>query len=403
MEDIRGGNALAADTSDERGGDGAAAAIRQLARDFARRELYPLEQRLEEEDGLPEEVWQDLRAKAREIGLWGLTANKKYGGAGLDSLTAGGVLEELGKLPPAFAIIPPGVLGGSAGRMEEATPEQQEKYFMPTMRGEKTSAFGLTEPGGGSDVANIKTSARREGDHYLLNGEKHFISNGDKADFFIIFAKSGGEGSRHQGFTSFIVERGTPGFTVGPRQKMMGIRGAVQTQIFFDNAVVPAVNVLGKEGDAFYRAMESVTGGRLSFGASFTGQAVRAFEEAVSYARQRVTFGEPLLNRQALQFQFADLAVEIAASRGIWQTAARTHDAGQDARILASMAKLYASELAGRAADFLVQIYGGAGLMKGTIPERIYRDVRAFRIFEGASEIQRTIISRAIVQGMSLG
>ncbi|RMG60502.1 MAG: acyl-CoA dehydrogenase [Deltaproteobacteria bacterium] len=362
----------------------------QTVRKFVKTELEPISAQVEEEDRIPEEII----SKMRQLGLFGMSVPEEYGGFGFSVTGQCAVMEEMGRTNACFRTIISTNNGiGVTGLVLAGTPEQKEKYLPKIATGEYITAFALTEPGAGSDAAGIKTSAVRAGDNYVLNGTKQFITNADVASLFSVIAVTDRE-KKHDGLTMFLVERGTPGFTVGPPEKKMGLRGSHTCELFFDDCRVPAGNVVGGEGKGFRLAMEVLDKGRLIIAASALGAARKLLEMMVEHANQRVAFGKPIGSFQAIQWMIADSAVEIYAMENMIYSAAAEMDEGKKIPHRVAMAKLFATEKACEIADRALQVHGGMGYMKDLPVERFYRDLRLTRIYEGTSEIQRLIIAR---------
>jgi alkylation response protein AidB-like acyl-CoA dehydrogenase len=279
----------------------------------------------------------------------------------------------------------------------EATEEQKQRYLVPQARGEKIACFGLTEPAAGSDVASMRTTARRNGDLYILNGQKNWISYARVADHQLVFAKTDPE-ARHKGISAFIVERDFPGFAVGKKEDKLGIRGSDTHSLMFNDTKVPAENRIGEEGFGFTFAMETLNGGRLGIAAQALGIASGAYELALAYSKERKAFGKPISQHQAIQFKLADMATEIEAARLLCLKAAWLKDQGKDYSQASAMAKLYASKVAMDVTVEAVQVHGGYGYVKEYHVERLMRDAKITQIYEGTSEIQRIVISRALAQ-----
>ncbi len=366
----------------------------RTVRKFVESELEPISRQVEEEDRIPEDVIR----KMRELGLFGLSVPEEYGGYGFSVTGQCAVMEELGRTNACFRTIVSTNNGiGVTGIVAAGTEEQKRRYLPKIASGEYIAAFALTEPGAGSDAAGIKTTAVRKGDVYVLNGSKQFITNADVAAVFNVIAVTDRE-KRHDGLSMFLVERGTPGFTVGPPDKKMGHRGSHTCELFFDDCEVPASNMIGQEGQGFRLAMEILDKGRLIIAASALGSAQRLLELMVEHARTRVAFGKTIGSFQAIQWMLADSAVEIYAMRNMIYDAAADLDEGKKVPQKVAMAKLYATEKACEIADRAIQVHGGMGYMKELPVERFYRDLRLTRIYEGTSEIQRMIIARHLLR-----
>lgn len=366
----------------------------RLTREFAARELIPAARKLDEEHRFPTETVK----KMAELSLLGVAVPDEWGGAGLDNVSYALAIEELSRGDASVGVIAsvnnslycdPLLKFGDEG--------QKREWLVPFARGEKLGCFGLTEPEAGSDAAAQKTTAVRKGDSYVINGSKNWITNGPMADAIVLFTMTD-RAAGHRGITAFIVSTSTPGFNRAPPDRKMGISAALSCSIFFEDMVVPAKNRLGKEGDGFKVAMSTLDGGRIGIAAQAIGIARAAFEEALRYAQDRKTFGQPIANHQAIQFMLADMATEIDAARLLTLKAAAMKDQGVRHSAESAMAKLYASEMASRVANKGLQIHGGQGYSKEFDAERHVRDARITEIYEGTSEIQRIIISGALLK-----
>jgi len=372
--------------------------IQETVRRFVQQDLEPISQQVEEEDRIPEEIVQ----KMRELGLFGLSIPEKYGGLGLGTLGECLVYEELTKTNACFrSRIGTNNGIGSMGILLDGTEEQRRAYLPRIASGQWTACFALSEPEAGSDAANIQTTAERKGDHFVLNGLKHFITNGDIADVATIIALTDRAKRSKGGITAFIVEKGTPGFYLGTIERKMGLRGSHTAELIFDNCKVPAGSVIGGEamvGQGFKTAMRVLDKGRLTMGACALGAAQKLLELSTAYSKERVQFGKPIAAFQSVQNMLADMATEIYAGRQMLYHAAWLRDQGKRVVKEASMVKLFCTEMACRVADRAVQIFGGMGYMKDFPVERFYRDLRLYRIFEGTSEIQRLVIARQLTR-----
>ena len=369
-------------------------------RRFVRQDLEPISQKVEDEDRIPDAVVQTMR----ELGLFGLSIPEDYGGLGLGVLGECLVYEELSKVNACFRTRIGTNNGiGSQGIVIDGTEEQKQTYLPRLASGEWIGVFALTEPEAGSDAANIQTTARQEGDTWILNGRKHFITNGDIADVATVFALTDKEKRAKGGITGFLVEKTYPGFFVGAIERKMGMRGSHTCELIFDDCQVPPENVIGGPamvGQGFKTAMKVLDKGRLTMGASALGSAQRLLELSTDYAKQRVQFRRPIAEFQAIQFMLADMATQIYAGRQMLYHAAWLRDQKGSAVIKeASMVKLFCTEMANRVADMAVQIHGGMGYVKDFPVERYYRDLRLTRIYEGTSEIQRLVIARQLMKG----
>ena len=368
--------------------------IRKMVRDFAERDVAPLAAELDEKGEVP---FENIKTMGR-LGLLGLTAPEEYGGCGADTISYVIAIEELAKACASTAIVM--AVQNSLvnyGLVQFGTEEQNQKYLTKLATGEWIGAFALTEPGAGSDAAAQRTTAVRDGDFYVLNGSKHFITNGGFADVVIVFAMTDkSKGAR--GISAFIVEKSFPGFSVGTVEHKMGIRGSNTCELIFEDCRVPAENLLGEEGQGFRIAMIALDAGRIGVGAQAVGIAQAAFEAAVEYAKTREQFGAPIASLQAIQWMIADMATRIEAARLLVYEAALKKDAGERFTKEASMAKLFASETADFVVDCALQIHGGYGYMKEYPVERYYRDARITRLYEGTSEIQRLVIANQVLR-----
>ncbi|MGC8603881.1 MAG: acyl-CoA dehydrogenase family protein [Desulfomonilaceae bacterium] len=371
----------------------------ETVRRFVKQDLEPISRQVEEEDRVPEDVIQ----KMRELGLFGLGIPEEYGGLGMGCLGECLVYEEMGKVNACFRTIIGTNNGiGSQGIVLDGTPEQKERYLPKLASGEWIGCFALTEPEAGSDAANLKTTAELKGDHWVLNGRKHFITNGNLADTATVFALTDRAKRAKGGITAFVVEKTFPGFYVGTIERKMGMRGSHTCELIFDNCMVPRENVIGGEaniGKGFRTAMKTLDRGRLTMGASTMGSAQKLLDLSIDYARQRVQFGRPIADFQAIQSMLADMATNIYAARQMVYHAAWLKDTTKSSVIKeAAMVKLFCTEMANRVADMAVQIHGGMGYMKDYPVERYYRDLRLTRIYEGTSEIQRLVIARELLK-----
>ena len=364
--------------------------MRDTIRRFVEEELDPIADQVEEEDRIPDRIVERMR----ELGLFGMVVPEEYGGLGLSMLGLCAVMEELSRANLCFRIMITTNNGiGSLGVLLAGTEEQKKTYLPLMASGERIGCFCLTEPEAGSDAAAVRTTAVRDGDSYLLNGEKIWITNADIADYFTVMATVDRSlGSK--GLTAFWVERDAPGLRVGRLEPKMGLHGTQVAEVFFDDCRVPASAVLGREGEGFKLAMKVLDHGRLSIAASSVGAAERLLEAMVDHATTREQFGRPIADNQAIQWMIADSATELAAARLLVRDAAGKKDREERITVECSMAKLYATEMASRVADRAVQVFGGMGYIRGNIAERYFRDLRVYRLYEGTSEIQRLVIAR---------
>jgi len=364
-------------------------------RRFVSDRLRPLEAAVEEADAIPDDVVREMRA----LGLYGLSIAEEYGGLGLTMAEECRVAIELGRTTPAFrSTFGTNVGIGSQGLVMAGTPEQKAHWLPRIASGEVVTSFALTEPDVGSDSGAVKTRAVRARDEngadiYRLSGTKRYITNADKADLFTVMARTGDEpGAR--GVSAFLVPRDLPGLSIGHPEKKMGQKGAKVADVNFDDVAVPAANRLGAEGEGFKIAMRVLDRGRLHISAVCVGVAERLIADCVAYAGDRKQFGKPIAEHQLIQAMIADSKTEALAARALVLETAARKDLGEDIVLESSAAKLFASEMVGRVADRAVQIFGGAGYIADYGIERLYRDVRLFRIYEGTSQIQQLIIAR---------
>jgi acyl-CoA dehydrogenase len=365
-------------------------ALIDTIRRFVAERLRPLEAEVEEADAIPPHIIEEMKA----LGLFGLSIAEAYGGLGLTMLEECKVAIELGRTTPAFrSTFGTNVGIGSQGLVMAGTPEQKAEWLPKIASGEVVASFALTEPDVGSDSGAVKTRAVRDGDVYRMTGTKRFITNADRADVFTVMARTGEEpGGR--GVSAFLVPRGLPGLSIGEPEKKMGQKGAKVCDVVFDDVRVPASLRLGEEGQGFRIAMQVLDRGRLHISAVCVGVAERLIADCVAYASQRIQFGKPIAEHQLIQAMLADSKTEALAARALALETAARKDAGENTSMEAAAAKYFASEMVGRVADRAVQIFGGAGYIADYGIERLYRDVRLFRIYEGTSQIQQLIIAR---------
>ncbi len=367
--------------------------LRTKIRAFAEAEVKPYTFLWDKENHFPREVVEKLAKN----GWMGLPYPKEYGGAGLDVMSYAIAVEELSRVDGGTGVILSAHVSlGSWPIFAFGTEAQKKKYLVPLAKGEKIGAFGLTEPNAGSDAGGTETTAVLEGDHYVLNGEKIFITNGGEADTYVVFAvTTPGIGTR--GISAFIVEKGWKGFEFGDHYDKMGIRSSATAQLLFNDVIVPKENLLGKEGEGFKIAMATLDGGRIGIASQALGIAQGAFESAVEYAKERVQFGKPIAFQQALSFKIADMATKLRTARLLVYSAAELKEHHEPYASEAAMAKMYASDIALEVTNDALQIYGGNGYLKGMDVERAYRDAKITTIYEGTNEIQRVVISANIL------
>ena len=374
-------------------------AFLESVRIFVKERLVPAENQVAETDEIPADIVADMKA----MGLFGLTVPEEYGGLGVTMEEESLVMFEMGRTSPAFRSLFGTTVGiGSQGILIDGTQAQKDKYLPKLASGELTASFALTEPEAGSDAASLRTTARREGDHYIVNGSKRFITNAPTAGMFTLMARTDPNNKGAGGVSAFIVEANTPGITVGKPDKKMGQRGAHTADVSFDNVRVPAENIIGgKEGMGFKTAMKVLEKGRIHIAAICVGAAERMLEDALAYAMERRQFGQPIAEFQLVQAMLADSKMEVYAARCMVIDAARRRDDGENVSTEASCCKLFASEMCGRVADRAVQIFGGSGYVSDHSIERFYRDVRLFRLYEGTSQIQQIVIARNMIKAAS--
>lgn len=369
--------------------------LRETTARFVQKELIPCEKKLKDGDPVPSHIVQAFR----ELGFFGITIPQEYGGMGMGILGYIVVQEELGKTLDCFNLLISGNNGiGSLGILYFGSEEQKKKYLPRMASGEVISAFALTEPGAGSDVQSIKTRAERKGDVYVLNGTKHFITRADIADVFTVIAVTDPQKKARGGFTAFIVEKGMKGFRVVRTHETMGSDIVKQGELLFEDCEVPAENVIGKEGDGFKVAMSVLAEGRLGIGARAVGASLRFLEESIKYSKERVQFNQPICEFQGIAWMLAEMATSILAMRSMLYSVALRRSRGENVVAEASMVKLFATETAWRIGDMALQIHGGYGYMEEYPIERLLRDIRSMRIIEGTSEIQKVVISRALLK-----
>lgn len=364
-------------------------------RRFVDEQLIPREPEVAETDAIPADVVEGMR----EMGLFGLSIPEEYGGLGLTMEEEVLVAFEIGRAAPAFrSMFATNVGIGSQGIVIDGTDEQKAKYLPGLASGEIIGSFALTEPDVGSDAGSVRTTARRDGDHYVLNGTKRFITNAPHAGLFTVMARTDPERKGAAGVSAFAVEAGTPGLSVGKPEKKMGQQGAHVADVIFQDCRVPASSLIGGvEGQGFKTAMKVLDKGRLGISAACTGLAERMIDDMVAYAAERKQFGRAIAEFQLIQAMFADSKAEAMASRALVLDAARRRDAGEDVSMAAACAKMFASEMVGRVADRNVQVHGGNGYIREYRAEQLFRDARLYRIYEGTTQIQQTIIAKALV------
>lgn len=360
-------------------------------REFAQNEVAPKAAKIDEEGRFPKEIVQQMG----QMGLMGINVDTDYDGAGLDYLTYAMVGEELNAACASTGVIFSAHNSLACGPMKKwASDEQKKQWLAPMARGEKLGAFALSEPGSGSDAGALICTSVREGDHWVVNGTKNWITNGPESDTIILFTTMGTE-LKHKGVNCFVVDKNTPGLSVGKVEHKLGIRGSGTSQLVFENVKIPHSQLIGKEGDGFKIAMSTLDGGRIGIAAQALGIARAAIEAAKRFAHERETFGKPISKHQGIQFMFADMAMKLDAARLLVWRAAMMQDKGMKFTREAAMAKLFASEASNFIVDKALQIHGGFGYANEYPAERHYRDQRITEIYEGTSEIQRLVIASA--------
>lgn len=368
--------------------------LQRTVREFAEAEVKPLAKELDETGHFPRSTFH----KAAELGLTGVAVPEEYGGAGMDHISYAIVIEEISRACASTGVIlsvQNSLYCDPIDRL--GTEDQKKKFLIPFARGEKIGCYALTEPQAGSNAAALRTHAVLKGDTYIVNGTKAWITNGGAADAAIVYTNTHPE-KGEKGITALVVEKGTPGFAVGKEEKKLGINATACCELSFTDCEVPVANRIGREGEGYRVALSTLDGGRIGIAAQATGIAQGAFDAALSYAQQRQAFGHPIADFQAIQFMLADMATEIDAARLLVRKAAWKEDTGARFSMEASIAKLFASEMATRVAHKAIQIHGGNGYSREYPVERAYRDARITEIYEGTSEIQRLVISAWVLK-----
>ncbi|MGH2473586.1 MAG: acyl-CoA dehydrogenase [Candidatus Limnocylindria bacterium] len=366
----------------------------RTARDFATEKVLPRAAEIDEQGKIPPELLREMGA----LGFMGTYVPERYGGSGLDIVSNVLVIEEINRACASTGVALCTHISLAVDPiLRHGSDAQKEKYLAKLARGEWIGCFALSEPAAGSDAAAMRTTARRDGDAWILNGTKNFITNGSVANVAIVFAQTDAA-QKHKGIAAFIVEKGTPGFSVGKLEKKLGIRGSDTAQLIFQAARVPAANLLGDVGQGFKIALSTLDGGRISIAAQAVGIARACLEDSLAYAKQREAFGKKVADFQAIQWMLADMATEIDAARLLTWRAAALKDAGEDHVLAAAEAKLFASDVAVKASRDCVQIFGGYGYLKDFPAERHYRDAKITEIYEGTSEIMKLVIAEEILK-----
>lgn len=368
-------------------------AFHQMVQRFCEERIAPMAAAIDQSAEFPHELFREMA----DLGFLGAPYDPEFGGAGCDSVMVCLLLEEVSRASGAVgSSLNAHISLASSVIADHGSPEQKQKYLTALTSGHSIGAFGLTEPSGGSNAAGCKSSATRSGDDYILNGSKAFITNSTVADIFVVTARSSaGTGSR--GVSAFILEKGMPGFTVGPQDKKMGMNGSPTAQMFFDDVRVPAANLIGIEGEGFRQFAQTLDRGRVNVASLSVGLAQAALDEAVRYAGEREQFGRKIAAFQGIQWPIAEMAAEIEAARQMTLNAARMYDAGLSIKAESAMAKFLAAEASLKAANAALEIHGGYGYMRDFPIERILRDAKMYQIGEGTSQIQRLVIAREIL------
>jgi acyl-CoA dehydrogenase len=368
--------------------------MRKMVREFALNEVAPTAAERDEKEIFDRSIFD----KMGELGLTGIPWGEEVGGGGADFLSYVIAVEELSRVCASTGVTLSAHISLAGWPIFKfGTPEQKEKFLRPMAEGKKLGAYGLTEPGSGSDAAGMKTTAVRDGDDYILNGSKIFITNGGDAEIYVVFAVTDPT-LKHKGITAFIVEKGTPGFSFGKKEKKLGIRSSPTLEIIFDNCRIPASQRLGEEGQGFKIAMMTLDGGRNGIAAQAVGIAQGALDHALAYAKERKQFGMPIAKQQAIQFKLADMATQIEAARLLTYQAAWLESEGLPYGKASAMAKLFAGDVAMQVTTEAVQIFGGYGYTREYPVERMMRDAKITQIYEGTNEIQRLVISNYLLK-----
>ena len=361
-----------------------------------RERWVPAEDHVEETGEVPENIINEMK----ELGLFGLTVPEEYGGLGLNTEEEARLMFEVGKAAPAFRSVFGTTIGiGSQGLVMDGTEEQKQKYLPQLAAGDIIGSFCLTEPNAGSDAKAVQTTAILDGNEYVLNGTKRYITNAPRAGLYTVYARTNPNDKNASGVSAILVEAGTDGMTTGKTDKKMGQKGTLTSDVIFENCRVPATQLLGhEEGMGFKTAMKVLDRGRLHLAAACVGMARRLIDDSLAYAMERKQFGKPISDFQLIQAMLADSETELYAARTMTLDACRRRDEGENTARVAACAKYYATEMVGRVADRAVQIHGGAGYIAEYKVERFYRDVRLFRLYEGTSQIQQLIIARDMIK-----
>ncbi|WP_232697932.1 acyl-CoA dehydrogenase [Brevibacillus daliensis] len=368
--------------------------IRKMVREFAENRVAPTASERDEEERFDRSIFEEMA----ELGLTGIPWGEEYGGAGADYVSYVLAVEELSRVDASIGVtLSAHVSLASWPIYKFGTEEQKQQFLRPLAEGKKMGAYCLTEPGSGSDSAGMRTTAVRDGDHYVLNGNKIFITNAGEAEIYIVFAVTDAS-SKHKGVTAFIVEKDMPGFSMGKKEKKLGIRSSLTLEVIMEDVRVPVGNRLGEEGQGFKIAMMTLDGGRNGIAAQALGIAQGAFDHALAYAKERVQFGKPIASLQAIQFKLADMATQIEAARLLTYQAAWREDQGLPYGKASAMSKVFAGDIAMEVTTEAVQVFGGYGYTREYPVERFMRDAKITQIYEGTNEIQRIVISNFLLK-----
>ena len=366
----------------------------KTAREFADNELAPGVVERDEKKIFPKEGIKQMA----DLGFMGIMVEPKWGGGGMDSISYTIAMEEISRVEASSGVVMSVNNSLVCYLLEKfASDHLKEKYLKPLASGKKLGAFSLSEPQAGSDASNMRTFAKKDGDHYFISGTKNWVTNGINSDYVILFAVTE-KGIGHKGVSCFLVEKGWDGFETGKAENKLGIRASDTCELYFDNVKIPAKNLIGNEGEGFKIALATLDGGRIGIASQALGIAQASLNASVAYSNERIQFGKPISKNQAIQFKIADMGMEIEAARLLIRQAAWKKDQKQNYGHLASMAKVYASEVAMRASTQCVQIHGGFGYMRESGIERLMRDAKITQIYEGTSEIQRVVIARELLK-----
>lgn len=371
--------------------------LKASVRDFIQSEVESVSMQIEEEDKIPSQIIE----MSKQLGLFGLSIPENYGGLGIGMVGKCAIYEEIGQTHNGYTTLIGAHTGiGTVGIVEFGSEEQKKKYLPAMASGERLGAFALTEPNAGSNAANLKTSAIKKGDKYILNGIKHYITNATEADVFTVMAVTDPtKGAR--GITAFIVEKDFPGFQIGAVERKMGLKGSHSAEVILEDCEVPVENILGQEGQGYINALKILTNGRAGLAARNLGSSQKLLDMATTYALERTQFDVPIIEHQAVAHMLAEMAVEVEALRSFTYRVAWMVDQGQNVIKEAAMLKLYGSEVYNRVADKALQVHGGLGYIADYPIERYYRDARITRIYEGTSEIQKNIIAKQLIKEFS--